>query len=205
MKLRFLGFSIPFLLTLFVGCSSYLPTEYYLIRVEPLPAPEADPFPLRIDVGDIRAPLRYQNEMVFRRGDYQVGFYEHSRWAELPSEMVRRALIDALTQSRLFARVELIGQNPRSDLYLLAEIESFDQVIDGKEIGADFSLLIEAVRTDTGSSVWSYRAAAEVPQKGKGRLAAAMSEAVGEALGRAIGEMGKAETLRSLPGKPVGE
>ncbi len=205
MRFRFLGISIPLALTLLVGCSSYLPTEYYLIRVEPLPAPEADPFPLRIDVGDVRAPVRYQNQMVFRRGPYQVGFYENSRWAALPSEMVRRALIDALTRSRLFARVELIGQNPRSDLYLLAEIESFDQVIDGEEIGADFSLLIEAVRTDTGSSLWSYRAAAEVPQKGKGQLAAAMSEAVGEALGKAIAELAASEDLRSLSGKPSPE
>jgi len=205
MRRHLIGVSILAGLALLGGCSSYLPTEYYLIRVPPVPAAEAEPLPLRVDVSAIRAPLRYQNEMVFRRGKYQVGFYEQSRWAELPSEMVRRALIDALNQSGLFARVDLIGQNPEADLYLQAELESFDQVIDGKDIRASFSLLIEAVRTDTGAPSWSCRAAAEVPQEGKGRLAAAMSQAVGEALGKAIAEMGRSEALRSLPGKPAGE
>lgn len=193
-------FSIPILawLFLFTGCSSYLPTDYYLIRVPPAPAIEAEALPLRIDVSAVRAPLRYQNEMVFRRGDYQVGFYEHSKWAASPSEMVRRALIDALNRSELFSQVDLIGRNSEADLSLQAELESFDQVIDGGDLRAEFSLLLEVVRTDTGSPVWSYRALAEVPQKGEGQLAEAMSQAVGEALGSAITEMGKSEELRRL-------
>lgn len=184
------------------GCSSYLPTDFYLIRVEPVPALEAEPFPFQIEVGDVRAPVRYQNQMVFRRGPYQVGFYEHSRWAALPSEMVRRSLIDALNRSGLFPRVELIGQNPRAAVRLLAEIESFDQVIDGKDLKADFSMIIEAVRSDTGSTIWSCRAAAEIPQGGSGELAAAMSEAVGRALGKAIEEMSGSGELRGFSPKP---
>ncbi len=189
------------LITFFNACSSYLPTEYYLIRVEPGPPAEGEPLPLQVDISAVRAPLRYQNQMVFRRGDYQVGFYENSRWAALPAEMVRRALIDALIRSGLFARVDLFGQNPEADLFLQAEIESFDQVIDGEALRAEFTLLIEAVRTDTGAPVWSYRASARIPQEGKGRLAEAMSQAVGEALSRAIEEMGGSEELRHLAGR----
>lgn len=200
-------FSISILawLFLFTGCSSYLPTEYYLIRVPLAPAIEAEALPLRLDVSAVRAPLRYQNEMVFRRGDYQVGFYEHSKWAASPSEMVRRALIDALNRSELFSQVDLIGRNSAADLSLQAELESFDQVIDGDDLRAEFSLLLEVVRTDTGSPVWSYRALAEVPQKGEGQLAEAMSQAVGEALGSAITEMGKSEELRRLVPRPQPE
>jgi ABC-type uncharacterized transport system auxiliary subunit len=205
MRLTLLGLLILVLIPLFGGCSSYLPTDFYLIRVDPVPPTSAEPLALQVDVGDVRAPVRYQNQMVFRRGPYRVGFYEHSRWAALPSEMVRRALIDALNKSGLFARVDLIGQNPRAEINLLAEIESFDQVIDGQDLRAEFSLIIEAARADTGSTVWSYRAAAEVPQKGKGELAAAMSAAVGEALGRAIEEMGKSEALRDLSRSPKPE
>lgn len=205
MKHIFLGFSILFLIPLLGGCSSCPPTDFYLIRVEPVSPPSVEPLALQIDVGDVRAPVRYQNQMVFRRGPYRVGFYEHSRWAALPSEMVRRALIDALNASRLFNRVEMIGQNPAADLCLLAEIESFDQVIDGEDLGADFSLIFEAVRPDTGTTVWSYRASAAVPQEKQGELAAAMSEAVGQALGKAIAEMAASEVLRSLSEEPAGE
>ena len=205
MKILTYCFPVLSLIAFLNGCSSYLPTDFYLIRVEPVPAPEAEPFPLRIDVGDIRAPVRYQNQVVFRRGPYQVGFYEHSRWAALPSEMVRRALIDALNASGLFPRVELIGQNPQADVSLLAEIESFDQVVDGEDLRADFSVIIEAARADTGSTIWSCRAAAEVPQPGPGELAAAMSEAVGRALAQAIGEMANSEELRGVSPKPLPE
>lgn len=185
------------------GCRSPLTNEYFLIRVEPALEPSPAPLPLAVDVSDIRAPLRYQNRMVFRRGAYRFGFYEHSRWADLPAVMVRRALIDALEQSGLFRRIEMIGQNPRADISLLAEIESFDQVIEGEELRAEFSMIIEAVRTDTGSAVRSWRSFASVPQEAEGELAAAMSAAVAEALSGTIEEMASAEELRAVAGESV--
>ncbi len=185
------------------GCRSPRPTDYYLIRVEPAVPAAEEPLPLAVDVSDVRAPLRYQNRMVFRRGPYRVGFYEHSRWAALPAEMVRRALIDALNRSGLFDRMELIGQDPRADIFLLAEIVSFDQVIEGDEIRAEFSMILEAIRADTGSAAWSGRFSASVPQEAEGEPAAAMSAAVAEALTRAIEELAAAEELRSLPGDPA--
>ena len=185
------------------GCRSPRPTGYYLIRAEPdIPAVD-EPLSLAVDVSDVRVPLRYQDRMVFRRGPYRVGFYEHSRWAALPAEMVRRSLIDALNRSGLFGRVELIGRNPRADIFLIAEILSFDQVIEGEEVRAEFSMILEAVRADTGSAVWSGRFVAAVPQQGGEELAAAMSGAVAGALSRALEELTAAEELRSLPGKPA--
>ncbi len=185
------------------GCRSPRPTDYYLLHPEPVVPAVTEPLPLAVDVSDFRVPLRYQDRMVFRRGTYRVGFYEHSRWAELPAIMVRRALIDALDRSGLFSRLEMIGQDPRADISLLAEILSFDQVIEGEEIRAEFSMILEAVRADTGSAVWSGRFVSSVPQEGAGELAKAMSAAVAGALARAVEELAAAEELRSLPGKPA--
>ncbi len=197
------GISGLLIIGLLGGCRSPRPTEYYLIRAEPAVGPAAEPFNLEADLGDVRAPLRYQGRMVFRRGPYRIGFYEHSRWAALPSEMVRRSLIDALNRSGIFGRMELIARNPRADIFLTAEILSFDQVIEGDEIRAEFSMILEAVRADTGSAAWSGRFVASVPQEGEGELAAAMSAAVAGALTRAIEELAAAEELRSLPGDPA--
>ena len=203
MKLFSLGFIALVSAIIIGGCRSPLTNEYFLIRVEPALEPSPDPLPLAVDVSDVRAPLRYQNQMVFRRGPYRVGFYEHSRWAALPSDMVRRALIDALNQSGIFSRIEMIGQNPRADISLISEIESFDQVIEGDEIRAEFSMILEAVRADTGTPVWSRRFSASVPQEAEGELAAAMSAAVAEALTRTIEEMASAEEFRAISGKPA--
>ncbi len=195
------------LITFLNACSSYLPTEYYLIQVEPAPLPALEPLNLTVNVGEVRAPLRYQNPIISRPGRYEVTKHEYSRWAALPAKMVRRALIDSLGASGLFRRVELIEESPRSDLYLLAEIESFDQLAEGDNLSAEFSLIIEAIRPGIAATVWSQRVSAVVPhQAGKGELAAAMSAAVSQALGQAIEEMGSSPQLRALAeGEPPAE
>ena len=181
------------------ACASHLPTYYYLIETGPEVTKAEKIIPLKVDVNPVRAPDRYLNRIVFRRGSFEVGFYEYSQWAELPSDMVRRALINALNASELFGRVDLIGSDPAAELDLNSEIESFDQVIEGDEWYAAFGLVLEFNRHDTGAPVWSYRAAARVKQEGKGELAAAMSEAVNQALVRAVSEMEQSEELRKLP------
>ena len=181
------------------ACGSHLPTYYYLIETGPEVTKAEKIIPLKVDVNPVRAPDRYLNRIVFRRGQFEIGFYEYSQWAELPADMVRRALINALNGSGLFGGVDLIGSDPAAELDLNSEIESFDQVIEGDEWSAAFGLILEFNRHDTGAPVWSYRTVARVKQKGEGELAAAMSEAVNQALVRAVSEMEQSEELRRLP------
>ncbi|MFH1039020.1 MAG: ABC-type transport auxiliary lipoprotein family protein [PVC group bacterium] len=182
-----------------VSCGSHLPTYYYLIETGPEVTKAEEVISLKVDVNPVRAPDRYLNRIVFRRGPFEVGFYEYSQWVELPAAMVRRALINALNESELFGQVDLIGSDPAADLDLNSEIESFDQVIEEDEWYAAFDLILEFNRHDTGAPVWSYRTGARVKQKGEGELAAAMSEAVSRALVQAVSEMEQSEELRKLP------
>ena len=187
------------MITGIVSCSSPLPTNYYLIKTDPAVTKAEKAIPLKIDVNPVRAPDRYRGRIVYRRGEYEVGFYENSQWIEVPSDMVRRALINALNESGLFARVDIIGSDPATELDLKSEIVSFDQVIEGEDYYAEFALILEFVRSDTGGPVWSYRAQARVKQKGEGAFPAAMSEAVSEAISGAVAEMEKSEELQALP------
>jgi len=139
--------------------------------------------------------------MVYRRGGYEVGFYEYSQWAETPGEMVRMILINALNESELFSEIDLIGSDPATDLDLESLIESFDQVIEGKDNYAEFKLILEFRRSDTGASVWNHRVSARVKQEGEGEFAVAMSAAVEKALSQALVAMEKSEKLREAPGK----
>ena len=184
-----------------VSCGSHMPTYYYLIKTGPGVAKAEKTIPLRIDVNPFHAPGHYQNRMVYRRGGYEVGFYEYSQWVETPGEMVRRALINALDESGIFTGIDFIGSDPATDLDLNSEIESFDQVVEGEDNYAEFKLIMEFCRSDTGQPVWSHRVTGRVKQEGEGAFAAAMSEAVEKALARLIVAMEKSEDLEKLPGK----
>jgi len=81
--------------------------------------------------------------------------------------MVRMILINALNESELFSEIDLIGSDPATDLDLESLIESFDQVIEGKDNYAEFKLILEFRRSDTGASVWNHRVSARVKQEGK--------------------------------------
>ena len=113
--------------------------------------------------------------------------------------MVRRSLINALTEARLFSLVDPFGNNPDSDLDLNSEITSFDQVVEGEVNFADFGLILEFSRSDNKVPVWSYRTEARVEQEGEIKFSAAMSEAVKEAITRAIAEMEKSRELKEVP------
>lgn len=199
MKQISMAVSLIFLLSAIVSCGSTLPTYYYRIDTDPGMNKVDQVIPLKVEVNSVRAPDRYQDRIVYRRGEYEYGFYDYSRWIDIPGEMIRRFLIDALIEAGLFSLVDPFGNNSDSDLDLNSEIISFDQVVDGELKFADFGLILEFSRSDTGAPVWSYRTKERIEQQGEESFAAAMSEAVKKVITRAIVEMEESEKLRRLP------
>jgi len=199
MKQIYMAASLIFLSSVIFSCGSTLPTHYYRIDTDPDMNKVDQIIPLKIEVNSVRAPDRYRDRIVYREGEYEYGFYEYSRWIDTPGEMIRRSLINALSESGLFSLVDPFGNDSDSDLDLNSEIVSFDQVVEGEVNFADFGLILEFIRSDTGAPVWSYRTKERIEQRGEEGFAAAMSEAVKEAITRAIVEMGKSEKLRGLP------
>ena len=200
MKQIYLVVSLIFLSSVIISCGSTLPTHYYRIDTDPDMNKVDQVIPLKVEVNSVRAPDRYRDRIVYREGEYEYGFYEYSRWIDTPGEMIRRSLINALSESGIFSLVDPFGNDSDSDLDLNSEIVSFDQVVEGEVNFADFGLILEFSRSETGDQVWSYRTKERIEQQGEESFAAAMSEAVKEAITRAIVEMGKSEELRGLPG-----
>lgn len=184
---------------LLVSCGSTLPTHYYRIDTNPDIRKADQVVPLKIDVNSVRVPDRYQSRIVFRKGKYEYGFYEYSQWIDTPGGMIRRSLINALSAAGLFSQVDLLGNDSDSDLDLNSEIISFDQVVERKVNFADFGLILELSRSDTGAPVWSYRTEERIEQQGEASFAAAMSAAVKNVVARAINEMEKSKELKEFP------
>jgi ABC-type uncharacterized transport system auxiliary subunit len=171
-------------------------TYYYLINTDLVVPRSEKQLPLTVAVNNVRAPSRYQDQMVYRTSEYEVGFYEYSQWVEQPAEMVRRALLDALKDSGLFQRVDPIDIVVNPDLTLQSAIVSFDQVVTKTGNSAECELTLELLRGNSGQPVWSYDAKARVAQKGKGKFVEAMSAAVSKGINDAIADMEKSAALQ---------
>jgi len=200
MKQTFIAIALIVIAGVFVSCGSTLPTHYYRIDTNPDVEKVDEVIPLKVDVNSVRVPERYRDRIVYREGEYEYGFYEYSRWIDDPGQMIRRALINALNGSGLFSLVDLLGNDPDSDLDLNSEIVSFDQVIEGDVNFAVFGVILEFSRSDNGAPVWNYRTEARIEQKGENGFAAAMTAAVKTVITRAISEMEKSGELKGLPG-----
>jgi ABC-type uncharacterized transport system auxiliary subunit len=190
--------TVLLLLALALASCKTVRTYYYIIDTD-ITAPKAGKqLPLTVAVNNVRAPSRYQDQMVYRTSDYEVGFYEYSQWVEQPAEMVRRGLLNALKNSGLFRRVDTIDVVVNPDLTLQSSIVSFDQVIakDGEFAECEFRL--ELLRGNSGQVVWSYDAKARVPQKRKGMFVDAMSEAVSKAINDSVANMEKSAALQKF-------
>jgi len=175
-------------------------TYYYLINTD-LTVPRSEKkLPLTVAVNNVRAPSRYQDQMVYRTSEYEVGFYEYSQWVEQPAEMVRRALLDALKDSGLFQRVDPIDIVVNPDLTLQSTIVSFDQVVTRDGNSAECELTLELLQGNSGAPVWSYDAKARVAQKGKGKFVEAMSATVSKAINDATAVMEKSAALQEFAG-----
>jgi uncharacterized lipoprotein YmbA len=199
MKRAFIAISLMIIAALFVSCGSTLPTHYYRIDTDPDVKKVDQVIPLKVDVNSVRVPERYRDRIVYREGEYEYGFYEYSRWIDDPGTMIRRSLINALSDSGLFSLVDLLGNDPDSDLDLNSEIVSFDQVIEGDVNFAVFGVILELSRSDNGFPVWSYRTEERIEQRGDDGFAAAMTAAVKTVITRAMVEMDKSEALKELP------
>lgn len=169
-----------------IGCGSYHAVQYYRIETglsEPVTGFE---YPLTAEIGTFSAPDFYQDQIVFRKGGYEMGFYEFSRWIAPPTKLVRTALEEIIRSSRRFQRVDIGGDVIPADIVFSGRITKFDQVLEGEEIFAEFAVDLEAIRSDSVRLIWSASPSIRVRQKGEGKFAKTMSEAVSKTLTEAI-------------------
>lgn len=189
---------ILLLIALCIASCKAVRTYYYIINTDITVPRAGKQLPLTVAVNNVRAPSRYQDQMVYRTSEYEVGFYEYSQWVEQPAEMVRRGLLNALKSSGLFRRVDAIDIIVNPDLTLQSSIVSFDQVVTKEGNFAECEIRLELLGVNSGQPVWSYDAKARVSQKKKGMFVEAMSEAVSQAINDSIIDMEKSVALQKF-------
>ena len=181
-----------------ISCrSAGLPTKYYLIDTDPTVTRAPVQHPLTVGIGKIRAPSRYRDQIVYRSSPYDLGFYEYSRWAEPPDEMVRRALKNIAGRSGLFRRADFSDLLPpgMADLILEGEIVAFDQSVEGEKTYAACELSLFLLDAANSSPLWTFTASNEVRQEKEGGFPEAMSAAVREAIENALLDLDRSGVL----------
>ena len=188
-----------------VSCGSYQKIDYYLLNPSPPAGSGGEPFPYTLSVAEVSAPSRYGERMVFRGPGLETGYYENSRWMEVPAEMVRVSLTNALRASGLFRQVASRGLLPRPGLILRTNIVSFDQVIEGKKNFAECALDFHLLSAKDGRFLWSYAARVRLPQNGPGRFADTMSQALAEVIAKALSDLRQSSQLKTLSSEKISD
>jgi ABC-type uncharacterized transport system auxiliary subunit len=123
-------------------------------HVEPQ-APEAQ-FPVSLVVGRLYAPhLLRDDRVVYDMSDVALGVDEYHRWAEPPTGMIERLLVERLRNSGQYRSVQHLSSSTRGDFIVRGHLGSLNEVDDPAGLKARFSLQLELFDVKQGSVVWS--------------------------------------------------
>lgn len=151
------------------GCISARSPHYYTLSVPPVATRAAGPqFPVRLVVGRLNAPhLLRDDRVVYGMSDVELGVDEYHRWAEPPTEMIQRLLVEHLRRSGQYEGVQRLSSASRGDYILRGHLGALNEMDDPAGLKARFTLQLELFDVKAGSVVWSdsYTHDEPVPQK----------------------------------------
>jgi ABC-type uncharacterized transport system auxiliary subunit len=151
------------------GCSSARAPRYYTISIPRAEPQTSDPqFPVTLVVGRLYAPhLLRDDRVVYGMGDVELGIDEYHRWAEPPTGMMERLLVERLRNSGRYRAVQRLSSTTRGDFILRGYLGAFNEVDDPAGLKARFTLQLELFDVKAGSVVWtdSFTHDEPVPQK----------------------------------------
>jgi ABC-type uncharacterized transport system, auxiliary component len=151
------------------GCVKARTLRYYTLSTPPAPAQTiAQPVPVTIIVGRLNAPhLLRDDRVVYSMSDVELGVDEYHRWAEPPTGMIERLLVERLRGSHQYKAVQHLSSSTRGDFILRGHLAALNEVDDPAGIKARFSLQLELFDVKAGHVVWNDKYAGDepVPQK----------------------------------------
>jgi ABC-type uncharacterized transport system auxiliary subunit len=165
------------------GCATPTYDPVTSFAVEPkIDVPQAAP---TIDILGVR-PLEYgrpyRQPIAYRDKGFVLGAYEKFEWAELPRDIVTRALIDAISASRKYQDVGLAALMARPNLLLTGQLRKFDldRTADPWKANVEVSLSLRPALEP--NVVWSgvLTATAPLATNDVAELPEAMSKAVAD-------------------------
>ena len=151
------------------GCTSARAPRYYAISLPHLePQTSEAQFPVTLVVGRLYAPhLLRDDRVVYDLSDVELGVDEYHRWAEPPTGMIERLLVERLRTSGRYRAVQRISSSTRGDFILRGYLGALNEVDDPAGLKARFALQLELFDVKQGSVVWtdSFTHDEPVPQK----------------------------------------
>lgn len=176
--MRYVTFALILVLA---GCvtTSYTPTQRYLIVPE-IKTAQAEPSGKSLGFRPLEPGQPYKQGIVYRETPYEIGYYADAEWAEMPRDVVTRALSDALAVSGRFSDVGDASNMRLPDLVLTGQLRKFDEVRMTEPWTAVCEVRIEVRSGSSENAVWAATLSASEPLASHepGALAAAMSRAV---------------------------
>ena len=151
------------------GCGAIPQSTYYQLTapVEVASAPAADPLPVTLLVGPLKASHLYREDrLVFATDSEEMGTYQVHRWAEPPTEMVRELLWRSLRASNRYSAVYLLTSGSHGDFLLQGNLYDFKE-LSGSTLAARINIELELRDMRTGAIVWTHSYSHDEPVSGK--------------------------------------
>ena len=155
--MRRLATGTMFLAIALAGCVSARSPRYYTISVPSARPQTSDPqFPVTLVMGRLYAPhLLRDDRVVYSMSDVELGVDEYHRWAEPPTGMIERLLVQRLRTSGKFRAVQHLSSSTRGDFILRGYLGSLNEVDDPAGIKARFTLQLELFDVKQARVVWN--------------------------------------------------
>src|SRR5262252_2183597 len=151
------------------GCVSARSPRYYTISIpRATAATNETQIPVTLVVGRLYAPhLLRDDRVVYGLSDVELGVDEYHRWAEPPTGMIERLLVERLRTSGRYKAVQHLSSTTRGDYILRGYLGALIEVDDPAGIKARFALQLELFDVKAGNVVWNERFTSDepVPQK----------------------------------------
>jgi len=151
------------------GCVKARPFRYYTISIPPAAEPsEHQPLPVTLVVGRLNAPhLLRDDRVVYGMSEVELGIDEYHRWAEPPTQMIERLLVERLRRSGQYRSVQRLSSTARGDFVLRGHLSALNEVDDPSGIKARFTLQLELLNSKSGTVVWNGYYSQDEPVSGK--------------------------------------
>ena len=163
------------------GCVTHTYPSVVLYTIAPeLDVPQAEGSDRTLGLRPLIAALPYRQQVMFRASDFELRPYDNVQWAELPRDMVTRALTDALVASKRFEDVGNAADLNAPDWILTGELRRFDEVHTCDPWVAECEVRLELRDALGSAAIWAATLSAREPlaQNDVAALAPAMSRAV---------------------------
>ncbi|MDQ1257452.1 MAG: cholesterol transport system auxiliary component [Candidatus Hydrogenedentes bacterium] len=174
------------------GCArvAYLPTARYILE----PAPEVALVQcsnLALGIRPLVPEQPYNQRVLYRADAYQVDYYANAQWAEMPRDVVTRAVTDALIATERFKDVGNAADMRMPDMVLTGQLRAFDENRTTDPWTAECEVRLELRKGLNRDSAWAATMKVSEPMDTNDLpgLAAAMSRAVARVAQQAAAEV----------------